>query len=82
MYRYSPGALANGSGLPASTLSVPASGSPLAVAADGVGNVYFTSVAGTTGSLYQLAGAASAAHRAYSPSDIFYCWSESPAGNA
>ena len=60
MYRYSPGALANGGGLPAGTLSVPASGSPLAVTADGVGNVYFTSVAGTTGSLYQLAGASSA----------------------
>jgi hypothetical protein len=60
MYRYSPGGLANGGGLAAGTLSVPASGSPLAVAADGSGNVYFTSVAGSTGSLYQLTGAASA----------------------
>ena len=60
MYRYSPGGLANGGGLPAGTLAVPAAGSPLAVTADGVGNVYFTSVAGSTGSLYQLAGAASA----------------------
>jgi hypothetical protein len=60
MYRYSPGGMANGGGLPAGTLAVPASGSPLAVAADGVGNVYFTSVAGGTGSLYQMAGAASA----------------------
>ncbi len=60
MYRYSPGGLANGGGLPAGTLAVPAAGTPLAVTADGVGNVYFTSVAGSTGSLYQLAGAASA----------------------
>jgi hypothetical protein len=59
MYRYTPGGLANGNGLPAGTLAVGAS-SPLAVTADGVGNVYFTSVAGSIGSLYQLAGAASA----------------------
>ena len=60
MYRYSPGGMANGGGLAAGTLAVPASGTPLAVTADGLGNVYFTGVAGTTGSLYQLPGAASA----------------------
>ncbi|MEI9980257.1 MAG: hypothetical protein WDN23_14890 [Edaphobacter sp.] len=61
MYRYTPGGLATGNGLPGpATLPFPASGSPLAVTADGVGNVYFTSVAGSTGSLYQLVGAATA----------------------
>ncbi len=60
LYRYSPGGLANGAGLAAGTLAIPAAGTPLDVAADGVGNVYFTSVAGSIGSLYQLSGAASA----------------------
>ncbi len=59
MYRYTPGGLSNNQGLAAGTLAFPAVGSPIAATADGVGNVYFTSVAGTIGSLYQLGGAAS-----------------------
>ena len=58
MYRYSPGGLSNGNGLSAGTLPFPAAGAPIAATADGLGNVYFTSVAGTVGSLYQLTGAA------------------------
>ncbi len=61
MYRYSPGGLSNGNGLSAGTLPFPAAGAPIAATADGLGNVYFTSVAGTVGSLYQLTGAATAA---------------------
>jgi hypothetical protein len=60
MYRYTPGGLSNGQGLVAGTLAFPAVGSPIAATADGLGNVYFTSVAGTIGSLYQYTGAASA----------------------
>jgi hypothetical protein len=59
MYRYSPGGLSNGNGLSAGILPFPAgAGAPIAATADGLGNVYFTSVAGTVGSLYQLTGAA------------------------
>ncbi len=61
MYRYTPGGLSNNQGLAAGTLAFPAVGTPLTTTADGVGNVYFTSVAGTVGSLYQLAGAATSA---------------------
>ena len=53
MYRYNPNTKA--------TLAFPVGVTPLAITADGAGNVYFTAVAGTTGSLYQLLGAASAA---------------------
>ncbi|MGH9597008.1 MAG: hypothetical protein ACRD3K_09445, partial [Edaphobacter sp.] len=52
MYRYNP--------ISMSTLAFPVGVSPLAITADGAGNVYFTAVAGSTGSLYQLAAAASA----------------------
>lgn len=71
MYRYSPGALSNTLGLPGpAVLSVPASGTPLAVTADGVDNVYFTSVAGTTGSLFQLTGAAKGSYTFAAPLQI------------
>jgi hypothetical protein len=53
MYRYNPTSKA--------TLAFPVGVTPLAITADGAGNVYFTAVAGTTGSLYQLPGAATAA---------------------
>jgi len=52
MYRYNPNTKA--------TLAFPVGVTPLAITADGAGNVYFTSVAGTTGSLYMLPAAASA----------------------
>ena len=41
---------------PATTISLtfPTPGNPVALAADGVNNVYFSSVSGSTGSLYQL----------------------------
>jgi hypothetical protein len=52
MYRYNPNTK--------TTLAFPVGVTPLAITADGAGNVYFTAVAGTTGSLYQLPGAASA----------------------
>ncbi|MDQ2835665.1 MAG: hypothetical protein M3Y50_18365 [Acidobacteriota bacterium] len=52
MYRYT---TYNGA-----ALSFPIGTSPLAVAADGVKNLYFTSVSGTTGSLYQIPLAATA----------------------
>ncbi|MGD0446335.1 MAG: hypothetical protein ABSA39_20565 [Edaphobacter sp.] len=43
------------------TFSFPTGGvTPLAIAADGLGNVYFTGVSGAVGSLYQLPGAATA----------------------
>jgi hypothetical protein len=53
MYRYNPNTKA--------TLAFPVGVTPLAITADGAGNVYFTAVSGTTGSLYQLPGAATAA---------------------
>jgi hypothetical protein len=52
MYRYNP--------ISKATLAFPVGVTPLAITADGAGNVYFTAAAGTTGSLYQLPGAASA----------------------
>lgn len=52
LYRYNP--------ITNTTLAFPVGVAPLAITADGVGNVYFTAVAGTTGSLYELIGAASA----------------------
>jgi hypothetical protein len=52
MYRYNP--------ISKATLAFPVGVTPLAITADGAGNVYFTAVNGTTGSLYQLPGAASA----------------------
>jgi hypothetical protein len=52
MYRYNPNTRA--------TLAFPVGVTPLAITADGAGNVYFTAVAGTTGSLYMLPAAASA----------------------
>ncbi|MEO6806915.1 MAG: hypothetical protein ABI286_08410 [Edaphobacter sp.] len=52
LYRYNPSTKAS--------LAFPVGVTPLAITADGAGNVYFTAVAGSTGSLYQLAGAASA----------------------
>jgi hypothetical protein len=60
MYRYSPGGFGNSLGsLPAGTQAFSTGGvTPLAVTADGVNNVYFTATASSTGSLYQLPGAA------------------------
>jgi hypothetical protein len=52
MYRYNPTSHAS--------LGFPVAVAPLAITADGVGNVYFTAVSGPTGSLYQLPGAATA----------------------
>ena len=46
MVRYNPAT--------AVSLTFPTPGNPVALAADGVNNVYFTSVSGSTGSLYQL----------------------------
>src|SRR5882757_6653859 len=51
MYRYNPSTRA--------TLAFPVGVTPLAITADGAGNVYFTAVAGTTGSLYILPAGAS-----------------------
>jgi hypothetical protein len=42
------------------TLAFPVTVAPLGITADGNGNVYFSSVAGTTGSVYQIPGAAGA----------------------
>jgi streptogramin lyase len=42
------------------TFSFPAGVTPLAIAADGLGNVYFTAESAGVGSLYQLTGAATA----------------------
>jgi hypothetical protein len=52
MYRYNPNTKA--------TLAFPVVVTPLAITADGAGNVYFTAVSGGTGSLYQLPGGATA----------------------
>jgi hypothetical protein len=53
MYRYNP--------ITKATLAFPVGVTPLAITADGAGNVYFTAVSGTTGSLYiLLAGATTA----------------------
>jgi sugar lactone lactonase YvrE len=52
MYRYNPSSK--------TTLAFPVGVSPLAITADGAGNVYFTAVTGTTGSLYMLPAAAGA----------------------
>jgi hypothetical protein len=52
LYRYNPTTKAS--------LAFPVTVGPLAITADGVGNVYFTAVAGSVGSLYQLPGAATA----------------------
>ena len=50
LYRYSNG----------NTLAFPTTVSPIGVTADGIGNVYFTAVSGSVGSLYRIAGAATA----------------------
>jgi hypothetical protein len=52
MYRYNPNSK--------TTLAFPVGVTPLAITADGAGNVYFTAVAFGAGSLYQIPGAASA----------------------
>jgi hypothetical protein len=52
MYRYNPNTKL--------TLNFPVGVTPLAITADGAGNVYFTAASGTTGSLYMLPGAATA----------------------
>jgi hypothetical protein len=52
MYRYNPNTKA--------TLAFPVGVTPLAITADGAGNVYFTAASGTTGSVYMLPGAATA----------------------
>jgi hypothetical protein len=52
MYRYSPTTKAS--------TAFPVTVNPLGVTADGLGNVYFTAVAGSVGSLYGLFGGASA----------------------
>ena len=54
LVRYNPG---TGASLTFATAST----TPVALGADGVGDLYFTSVNGSTGSLYQLLGAATAA---------------------
>jgi hypothetical protein len=61
MYRYNPFTKA--------TLAFPVGVTPLAITADGVGNVYFTAVSGSTGSLYVLPNAANAT-AAVTPSQI------------
>jgi hypothetical protein len=61
MYRYNP--------VTRATLAFPVGVTPLAITADGAGNVYFTSVAGTTGSLYMLPAGATTA-TAVSPVQI------------
>jgi hypothetical protein len=50
LYRYNPTTQA--------TLAFPVAVTPLAIAADGVNNVYFTAVSGSTGSLYVLVNGA------------------------
>jgi hypothetical protein len=52
MYRYNPNTKA--------TLAFPVGVTPLAITADGAGNVYFTAASGTTGSLYMLPAGATA----------------------
>jgi hypothetical protein len=52
MYRYNPNSK--------TTFAFPVGVTPLAITADGAGNVYFTAVSGVTGSLYQIPGASSA----------------------
>ncbi len=52
LYRYNPSTQA--------LLGFPTTVSPIGVTADGLGNVYFTAVASTVGSLYKITGAASA----------------------
>ncbi len=52
LYRYNPATN--------TTMAFPVAVTPLAITADGVGNVYFTTISGSTGSLYVLPGAASA----------------------
>lgn len=52
MYRYNP--------ITKATLAFPVGVLPLAITADGAGNVYFTTSDGTTGSLYMLPAAATA----------------------
>ncbi len=52
MYRYNPNSK--------TTLAFPVGVTPLAITADGAGNVYFTAASGGIGSLYQIPGAASA----------------------
>jgi hypothetical protein len=60
MYRYNPTTRTTVA-FPTTTLAFPAGVSPLGITADGVGNVYFTAVAGPTGSLFIIPGASSAA---------------------
>jgi hypothetical protein len=50
MYRYTPSTN--------TSVAYPVTVSPLGVTADGIGNVYFTAVAGSVGSLYELPAAA------------------------
>jgi hypothetical protein len=61
MYRYNPNTRA--------LLAFPVGVTPLAITADGAGNVYFTAVAGATGSLYMLP-AGSSTPTAVSPVQI------------
>jgi hypothetical protein len=53
MYRYNPGTR--------TTVPFPVGVTPLAITADGFGNVYFTAVSGTIGSVYELVGASTSA---------------------
>jgi hypothetical protein len=53
MYRYNP--------ITRATLAFSVGVAPLAITADGFGNVYFTAVSGTTGSVYELVGASTSA---------------------
>lgn len=60
IYRYSPGTTL---GVPQGLLTFPTTQTPLAVAADGSGNVYFSTIAATAlahNSLYEIPGAAAA----------------------
>jgi hypothetical protein len=52
LYRYTP--------LTQAILAFPVAATPLAITADGAGNVYFTAASGGTGSLYIIPGAAAA----------------------
>jgi hypothetical protein len=52
LYRYNPSN--------STTLAFPTTVSPIGVTADGVGNIYFTAVAGAVGSLYRIPNAAAA----------------------
>jgi hypothetical protein len=59
MYRYTPATK--------TSVAFPVTVNPLGITADGLGNVYFTAVAGTTGTLYTLIGGATASSATPTP---------------